>query len=38
MYPGALKKRLRKSGPLSLEMIQRIGQRLDLSLPRSNAR
>jgi Nuclease-related domain len=38
MYPGALKKRLRKSGPLSPEMIQRIGRRLDLSLPRYNAR
>lgn len=33
MYPGALRKRLRKSGPLSREVMQRIARRLDLSLP-----
>lgn len=33
LYPGALKKRLRKSGRLSLETIERIARRLDLSLP-----
>jgi hypothetical protein len=33
MYPGALKKRLRKSGPLSREVMERIARRLDLSLP-----
>ncbi len=33
MYPGALKKRLRKSGPLSRETMERIARRLDLSLP-----
>jgi Nuclease-related domain len=38
MYPGALKKRLRKNGPLSQEMIERIARRLDLSLPPTRAR
>jgi Nuclease-related domain len=33
MYPGALRKRLRKSGALSRETIERIARRLDLSLP-----
>jgi hypothetical protein len=33
MYPGALKKRLRKSCPLSREVMERIARRLDLSLP-----
>ncbi len=33
MYPGALKKRLRKRGPLSREAMERIARRLDLSLP-----
>jgi hypothetical protein len=33
MYPGALKKRLRKNGPLSQEAMARIARRLDLSLP-----
>jgi Nuclease-related domain len=33
MYPGALKKRLRKSGPISRETMERIGRRLELSLP-----
>jgi len=33
MYPGALKKRLRKRGPLSRETMERIARRLSLSLP-----
>jgi hypothetical protein len=33
MYPGALKKRLRKTGPISREAMDRIARRLDLSLP-----
>jgi hypothetical protein len=33
VYPGALKKRLRKSGKLPREMMERIARRLDLSLP-----
>jgi len=33
IYPGALRKRLKKSGPLSREAIERIARRLDLSLP-----
>jgi hypothetical protein len=33
MYPGALRKRLRKSGPVSRTSIERIARRLDLSLP-----
>ena len=32
-YPGALKKSLKKKGPLSPETMQRIARRLDLSLP-----
>jgi len=37
MYPGALKKRLRKSGPLSREAMERIAGRLDRSLPPARA-
>jgi hypothetical protein len=33
MYPGALRKRLKKKGPLSRERMDRIARRLDLSLP-----
>ena len=33
MYPGALKKRLCKAGPLSRETIERIARRLDVGLP-----
>jgi hypothetical protein len=33
LYPGALRKRLRKDGPLSREAMERIARRLDLSLP-----
>ncbi len=33
MYAGALKRRLRKSGKLSREKMERIARRLDLSLP-----
>jgi hypothetical protein len=36
MYPGALKKRLRKNGSLSRETMERIARRLDLSLPRAS--
>jgi hypothetical protein len=32
-YPGALRKQLRKDGPLSRETMERIARRLDLSLP-----
>jgi len=35
MYPGALRKRLKKQGSLSREKIERITRRLDLSLPRA---
>lgn len=35
MYPGALRKRLRKSGPLSRDAMERIAKRLDLSFPRA---
>jgi hypothetical protein len=38
LYPGALKKRLRKSGSISREAMERIGQRLNLSLPPAEAR
>lgn len=34
-YPGALKKNLKKKGPLSREKMERIARRLDLSLPRA---
>jgi hypothetical protein len=33
LYPGALRKQLRKSGPLSRELMDRIAKRLALSLP-----
>jgi len=33
MYPGALRKRLRKTGPLSQEVMGRIARLLELSLP-----
>ena len=33
LYPGALRKRLKKDGPLSSELMQRIAKRLALSLP-----
>jgi hypothetical protein len=33
LHPGALRKRLRKSGPLSREKMERIAHRLHLSLP-----
>jgi hypothetical protein len=35
LFPGALRKRLKKSGPLSREDMSRIATRLDLSLPRA---
>lgn len=34
-YAGALRKHLKKSGPLSRETMERIAHRLDLSLPRA---
>ena len=34
-YPGALKKSLKKRGPLTRETMERIARRLDLSLPRA---
>jgi hypothetical protein len=37
MYPGALRKRLRKDGPLARETMERIARRLDLSLPPAKA-
>ena len=33
LYPGALRKRLEKKGPLSRELMERIAKRLALSLP-----
>jgi hypothetical protein len=33
LYPGALRKRLKKNGPLSREKMERIAKRLALSLP-----
>ena len=33
LYPGALRKRLRKPGPLARDVMERIARRLDLSLP-----
>jgi hypothetical protein len=35
MYPGALRKRLRKRGAVSRDKMERIARRLDLSLPRA---
>ena len=37
LYAGALRKRLKKSGPLSRETMERIAHRLDLSLPHATA-
>lgn len=33
LYPGALRRRLKKSGSLSREAMERIARRLDISLP-----
>jgi Nuclease-related domain len=33
LYPGALRKRLKKDGPLSPDVMKRIARRLDVSLP-----
>jgi hypothetical protein len=33
LHPGALRKRLKKDGPLSRETMERVARRLDLSLP-----
>jgi hypothetical protein len=33
LYPGALRKRLKKDGPLSREAMEHLARRLDLSLP-----
>ncbi|MCP9485169.1 MAG: hypothetical protein MSC30_04875 [Gaiellaceae bacterium MAG52_C11] len=33
IYPGALRKRLKKTGPVSRETMKRLAQRLALSLP-----
>ncbi len=33
LYPGALRKRLKKTGAVSREVMERIARRLDLSLP-----
>jgi hypothetical protein len=33
-YPGALRKRLKKNGPIDRDTMQRIARRLDMSLPR----
>jgi hypothetical protein len=38
LYPGALRKRLKKSGSLSREAMERIARRLDLSLPPAASR
>jgi hypothetical protein len=38
LYPGALKKRLRKNGSLSRDTMERIARRLDLSLPSASVR
>jgi hypothetical protein len=35
MYAGALRKRLKKSGDVDCDTMERIAQRLDLSLPRA---
>jgi hypothetical protein len=37
LYPGALRKRLKKAGPLSRQTMERIARRLDLSLPHAAA-
>jgi hypothetical protein len=36
MYPGALRKRLRKAGALERDVMERIARRLDISLPHAN--
>jgi len=36
MYPGALRKRLKKSGPLTRERMEQVARRLDLSLPHAS--
>jgi hypothetical protein len=35
LYPGALKKRLRKGGPLARDRIEHIARRVDLSFPQA---
>ncbi len=35
-YPGALRKQLRKDGPLSRDLMERAARRLDVSLPHAN--
>lgn len=35
LYPGALKKRLRKDGPVARERMEHIARRLDLSFPKA---
>ncbi len=35
LYPGALRKRLKKTGPLTRDAMEHIARRLDLSLPRA---
>ncbi len=35
LYPGALKKRLRKNGPISRERMEHIARRLELSFPKA---
>jgi hypothetical protein len=37
LYPGAVRKRLKKTGPLTREAMERIARRLDLSLPPQRA-
>jgi hypothetical protein len=37
MYPGALRKRLKKSGSLTREVMEKIARRLDMSLPRADS-
>jgi hypothetical protein len=37
MYPGALRKRLKKAGRLERDVMERIARRLDLSLPRARS-
>jgi len=37
MYRGALRKRLKKNGPVTRETMEHIARRLDLSLPRTGA-
>ena len=38
LYPGALRKRLKKAGPLPREAMERIARRLNLSLPHAAPR